>query len=251
MPDPKKVQWKELLDAMQLYGGLSARDRELIWRMNGARTKVAHGGRYAGGRPELESYAALAQSLLGYASPPKPARAAPPSRRASQPPAPAQPSARSRADQEPPEIPRAVRPAAQVPARPRSRLGWSGVLLALVLLFGLAGFVVLRSAAQSSARPTAAAAGATTLPTAQAGLATQASAAPAALPRFAVVAAAEGLNLRAEHSLGAPVLASLPNGARVAILGGPVAAEGFDWWNVEANGRRGWCAGEFLTFEAR
>src|SRR5438876_481396 len=50
MADPKQTQWRDLLDAMQLYGDLSAPNRELIWRTNALRTKVAHGGRYTGSR---------------------------------------------------------------------------------------------------------------------------------------------------------------------------------------------------------
>ena len=77
LADPKRAQWKELLDAMQLYGDLSAQNRELIWRTNGLRTKVAHGGRYTGSRAELERYAALVQSLSGYTPPAKPAGSTP------------------------------------------------------------------------------------------------------------------------------------------------------------------------------
>jgi uncharacterized protein YraI len=65
-----------------------------------------------------------------------------------------------------------------------------------------------------------------------------------------VVAVAEGLNLRADHSLAAAVVALLPNGTRVAVVGGPVAVEGFEWWSIEANGQRGWCAGAFLRFDS-
>src|SRR4026207_2430481 len=50
LADPKQTQWRDLLDVMQLYGDLSAPNRELIWRTNALRTKVAHGGRYTGSR---------------------------------------------------------------------------------------------------------------------------------------------------------------------------------------------------------
>ena len=73
MADPKQTQWRDLLDAMQLYGDLSAPNRELIWRTNALRTKVAHGGRYTGSRADLERYAALARSLCGYPADAKPA----------------------------------------------------------------------------------------------------------------------------------------------------------------------------------
>src|SRR3954451_13246937 len=78
MADPKQTQWRDLLDAMQLFGDLSAPNRELIWRTNALRTRVAHGGRYTGSRADLERYAALVQRLSGYHAAPKPALAPPP-----------------------------------------------------------------------------------------------------------------------------------------------------------------------------
>jgi hypothetical protein len=253
--DPRQVQWKDLLDAMQLYGDLAQQARDHIWRMNAARTKVAHGGRYTGGRAELERYAATAQSLIGYTPPagqpaPAPAQprraeagAAPKAERARAP----KPAATAGAGAESPEIPRAVRSTPPV-ARSRSRMGWSVVLLALALLFGLATFVVLRSIAQTRANATAA----PTIglqPTALMTAAPALPAAPTPLPTTAVVSAPDGLNLRAEPALQAPLVAVLPTGARVAIVGGPIAADGFEWWNVDSDGRRGWCAGAYLAFE--
>src|SRR5262245_43126026 len=161
MADPKQTQWRDLLDAMQLYGDLSAPNRELIWRTNALRTKVAHGGRYTGGRADLERYAALARSLCGYPADAKPAAESrpfdttPPPRSGEQvkggrAAGPFQPraaaekavGARSAAS---PDIPRAVRAGASTaPARQRSR--WPGGLLALALLLGLAAFAVLRRA---------------------------------------------------------------------------------------------------------
>ena len=121
MLDPKRVQWKDLLDAMQLYADLGAPEREQIWRMNAARTKVAHGGRYAGGRAELEGYAKLVQAQLGYTPPPPTGRAR---ERATRQPSdkPEQsPSPRSRAAPAADDIPRAVRssPSKAQPAPPR------------------------------------------------------------------------------------------------------------------------------------
>jgi hypothetical protein len=255
--DPRQVQWKDLLDAMQLYGDLRPEAREQIWRMNATRTKVAHGGRYPAGRAELERYAALAQSLLGYTAPEKPARAPAEARRPpARPPAPArsaEPATRSRSgrtgagDEVAPEISRAVR--AEAATRPRSPLGWLVVLAALVFLFGLAGFVALRSAAQSRAQATAAAGTAEPAAEPAATYSPEQAAVATALPRAATVSAAEGLNLRADPALAAALVVGLPNGTRVAIVGGPVEADGFVWWNVEVEGRRGWCAGEYLKFE--
>jgi hypothetical protein len=237
LADPKRAQWKDLLDAMQLHGDLSAPSRELIWRANALRTKVAHGGRYTGSRADLERYAALVQTLCGYA-PSKPAV----------PPAPRPPAEKPAGAQlaAPQDIPRAVRSRPQPAARPRSP--WPGGVLALLLLLGLAAFVVL----QNLPSPRAESAAAATLPATDvaAAAATPIAPAPATpLPRAATVAAADGLNLRGDHNRSSALIAILPSGTRVAIVGEPVQDDGFTWWNVEADGRRGWCAGEFLTFE--
>jgi hypothetical protein len=253
MADPQQTQWRDLLDAMQLYGELSAPNRELIWRTNALRTKVAHGGRYTGSRADLERYAALARSLCGYPADAKPAAE---SRRTEGPPQPHTPAekpvaklagARSAAS---PDIPRAVRARAPTAAaRPRSP--WPGGLLALALLLSLAAFAVLRSApsprAESAAAPTALA---TAAPATEEPAAAPATAAPPTpLPRAATVTAQDGLNLRGDHNSSAALVGTLPNGTRVTIVGEPVQAGGYTWWNVEVDGRRGWCAGEFLTFD--
>ncbi|HEU5100268.1 MAG TPA: SH3 domain-containing protein, partial [Roseiflexaceae bacterium] len=236
LADPKQAQWKDLLDAMQLYGDLSAPNRELIWRTNALRTKVAHGGRYTGSRADLERYAALVQTLCGYSPPAKPSVASQPRPPASQP-----AGGRSAAPQ---DIPRAVR-ARPVPAKPQRRSPWPGGALALVLLLGLAAFVILRSASSPRAESAAAATAAATDVAAEA-LAPATSLPPTPLPRAATVSAADGLNLRGDHNRSAPLVATLPRGARVAIVGEPVQDDGYTWWQVEADGRRGWCAGEFL-----
>jgi hypothetical protein len=239
MLDPKQVQWKELLDAMQLYGDLSAQNRDQIWRTNGLRTKVAHGGRYSGSRADLERYAALVQSLLSYAPPAKLADPARPPRASTGRLVSAHPVADT------PDIPRAIR-AGRPAVRPR-RSGWPGGLLALALLVGLALFVALRSLAQPLARSAAAPTVAATATSDVAVLVPVAS--PTALPRGATVTAQDGLNLRKDHGSSAQLLASLSNGTRVTVVGGPVQADGHTWWNVEVDGRRGWCAGEFLAFD--
>jgi hypothetical protein len=240
LADPKRAQWKDLLDAMQLYGDLSAPNRELIWRTNAQRTKVAHGGRYTGSRADLERYAALVQMLSGYAAPSKPAVAP-------QPRPPAEKPAAARSDV-PRDIPRAVRarPSAQ-PVKPR-RSPWPGGLLALALLLGLAAFVVLRSVTSPRAE-SAAAATAPATDVASEATAPATAVPPTPLPRAATVTATDGLNLRGDHNRSAALVATLPSGTRVAIVGDPVQEDGFTWWNVEADGRRGWCAGEFLVFD--
>lgn len=247
MLDPKRVQWKELLDAMQLYGNLSAQDRELIWRANGQRTRVAHGGRYNGTRAELARYASLAQQLSGYTAPAKPPKApAGSAAQALRPPS-EKTAPRARASTEAPDIPRAVR--THAPTAPqRTRIGWWSIVLAVVLLVGLASFVVLRSATRPLAQLAAAAASPSTVAETTAAAPTASPPTPAT-PRAATVNAPDGLNIRRDHSSRAAILETLPYGAHVTVLGGPVDADGHTWWQIAANGQQGWCAGEFLIFE--
>lgn len=271
--DPKQVQWKDLLDLMVLYRDLGAADREEIWQINGTRAKVAHGGRYSGSRAELESYARLVQRLGEY-TPSRPAT--PPARSSSgqavaerarigQPPAPApaslsqratrpasQPQARpatqaparptSRPPDEAPAIPRAVR--ATPPPAPRSRAGWLLVLGAVALLGALAITALIRN---STTPPASLAQSPSAAPTA--GAPPTSAPAPTAGPRGATIVAEGGLNVRADHSLGATVLFTAKNGSRVDIVGGPVEADQHTWWQIEINGQQGWCVGEFMQLD--
>jgi hypothetical protein len=248
MADPKQTQWRDLLDAMQLYGNLSAADRELIWRTNALRTKVAHGGRYTGSRADLERYAALARSLCGYVADAKPIAESRQAPRAT-----AEKTTTKPAGARPPpstDIPRAVRTGATtMPTRQRSP--WPGGVLALALLLGLAAFAVLRRApapsAESAAAPTVLATAVPATATSAVVLATDVP--PTPPPRVATVTAEDGLNLRAEPNDQATLVGTLPGGTRVNIIGGPVQAGAYTWWNVEVDGQRGWCAGEYLTFD--
>jgi hypothetical protein len=53
------------------------------------------------------------------------------------------------------------------------------------------------------------------------------------------------LNLRQQPSMQAAILGTYPNGAYVAILAGPVNADGVEWWQVKtADGLQGWMAGQ-------
>lgn len=246
--DPKRVQWKELLDTMQLHGNLSAADREHIWRANAQRTRVAHGGRYNGTRADLERYAGLVKQLCGYSALAKPAK--PP---AQAPAKPARPAAEKSAPRstltDAPDIPRAVRARPRA-SPPRSRLGWLSLLLVVAVLASLALFVVLRRASRPLAQLAAAPATTSALTAAAdpPGLPT-AERPTSSAPRAAIVNAPEGLNLRRDHSSQATILGALPSGARVTVIDGPIVAEGRSWWKVAANDQQGWCAGEFLTFD--
>jgi Bacterial SH3 domain len=245
--DPKRVQWKDLLDAMQLYGDLSAHDRELIWRANGQRTRVAHGGRYGGTRAELARYASLAQQLCGYTVPAKPLKVPAESPAKTLRPAGEKSTPRVGTSTEAPNIPRAVRAHMPTPM-PRTRIGWWSIVLAVALLVGLASFVVLRSAARPLAQLAAAPANPSTLAEATATAPTANPPTPAT-PRAATVNAPDGLNIRRDHSSRAAILGALPHGTHVAVLGGPVDADGRTWWQIAANDQQGWCAGEYLIFE--
>jgi uncharacterized protein YgiM (DUF1202 family) len=63
----------------------------------------------------------------------------------------------------------------------------------------------------------------------------------------AVVVNADGLNFRAEPGLNGYVAAILPPGLQATVVAGPTTADNFTWYQLEANGVRGWSAGEFLA----
>jgi hypothetical protein len=73
---------------------------------------------------------------------------------------------------------------------------------------------------------------------------------PTAVPALAVGGRARvvdlgGAPLRAREapSLQARVTARIPAGSEVTLLEGPVDADGYTWWRVEASGAAGWAAG--------
>jgi hypothetical protein len=61
---------------------------------------------------------------------------------------------------------------------------------------------------------------------------------------FAAIVNTNGapLNARVEPALGSPVQAKIPEGSRVRILEGPVDADGYTWWRIEAEAGAGWSA---------
>ncbi|MEO0564022.1 MAG: SH3 domain-containing protein [Chloroflexota bacterium] len=64
------------------------------------------------------------------------------------------------------------------------------------------------------------------------------------------VASPTGLNVRPEPSTGAPPVAGVTQGDYVAVLAGPVDAEGLEWWQVKtATNARGWIAGTINGFD--
>jgi hypothetical protein len=60
----KQIQWKDLLDLMQQYGGLNKNQCNYIFDMNKLRQAVGHGGQYTGTRSQLEKYAGFVQGLI-------------------------------------------------------------------------------------------------------------------------------------------------------------------------------------------
>lgn len=59
--------------------------------------------------------------------------------------------------------------------------------------------------------------------------------------------ASSPLRVRAEPSREADIIARLPEGTTVTIIGGPMSAEGINWWRVSSASGEGWCAADFLA----
>ncbi|HEU4509284.1 MAG TPA: Ig-like domain-containing protein [Pyrinomonadaceae bacterium] len=76
---------------------------------------------------------------------------------------------------------------------------------------------------------------------------------PLSIGRTVVVAntGGVGLSLRSSPSLiadGTNIIATVPEGHRLQIVGGPVRADGYSWWNIRDNNFEGWSAiGDWLT----
>jgi hypothetical protein len=64
--------------------------------------------------------------------------------------------------------------------------------------------------------------------------------------RAVVAGAGEGdcVNVRENPSLNATVATCLADGARLRIVEGPMAADGYEWWRLEG---LGWAAGMYLS----
>jgi uncharacterized protein YraI len=62
------------------------------------------------------------------------------------------------------------------------------------------------------------------------------------------VSVTDTLNLRANPGLEADTVTELANGATAAVLHGPQSADGFDWYQIFADGTVGWAARDFLAF---
>lgn len=57
------------------------------------------------------------------------------------------------------------------------------------------------------------------------------------------------LNVRPEPTFSFYILGTQPTGAKGVVIGGPVSAGGYSWWNIHYySGVRGWSAGKYLMF---
>jgi hypothetical protein len=57
----------------------------------------------------------------------------------------------------------------------------------------------------------------------------------------------EGVNLRAEATTSAAVVAVLIDGTQLTTTGDPVESEGLIWWPVSGESGAGWIAADFIT----
>ncbi|MHB8618064.1 MAG: hypothetical protein ACYDAG_00585 [Chloroflexota bacterium] len=56
-----------------------------------------------------------------------------------------------------------------------------------------------------------------------------------------------GLSIRQAPGLDANRVATVPDGFRAAVVGGPVALDGFDWYELRTPEVTGWASGAYLT----
>ena len=73
------------------------------------------------------------------------------------------------------------------------------------------------------------------------------------LPRAMIIGDQGGKTVRVRKaaSLKAAVLnIALAEGMSVIIIGGPVEADGYTWWNVEVDGHQGWCVCTFVPLDS-
>jgi uncharacterized protein YgiM (DUF1202 family) len=59
----------------------------------------------------------------------------------------------------------------------------------------------------------------------------------------------DALYLRSGPGTSYSVLASMPTGTKGTVVGGPVVANGYTWWNIQTGFGIGWAAGEFLSLD--
>jgi hypothetical protein len=62
-----------------------------------------------------------------------------------------------------------------------------------------------------------------------------------------VVGTGDCLNIRTGSGLSNDVIACLPDGTEMTVLGGPIEADGLVWWQVESDLGTGWGAADYLA----
>jgi len=55
------------------------------------------------------------------------------------------------------------------------------------------------------------------------------------------------LNMRSSGSLSGSILAALPDGTRLTVVGGPNSADGYAWYQVTGSYGTGWVAGTYIV----
>jgi hypothetical protein len=58
------------------------------------------------------------------------------------------------------------------------------------------------------------------------------------------------LNVRSQPSTSGALVAELATGTQMCVTGGPQSADGYTWYQINANGTTGWVAGNFCTLVA-
>lgn len=127
--------------------------------------------------------------------------------------------------------------------------GWAAGALLVAAALILAVWILSMSAGETETLPTAATPGPTPV--------VSPTVAPPAPPRVQVggwvrVRGTEGgdLRLRATPGLSGETLAFVQEGSLLRVLEGPVEADGYTWWRVQApEDQTGWAAGQWLAPE--
>jgi uncharacterized protein YgiM (DUF1202 family) len=62
------------------------------------------------------------------------------------------------------------------------------------------------------------------------------------------IVTADALNLRADATTSADVVTTVAAGSTATVLDGPVTADGYDWYQLDADGNTGWAVRDYLAF---
>jgi hypothetical protein len=65
--------------------------------------------------------------------------------------------------------------------------------------------------------------------------------------RVIVVTGGARLRSRSEPTLDGDIVANFDRGAELQVIGGPVTADDYIWWEVEGPDGRGWSAQRYLS----